>query len=584
MQDKWFASILNEESTLIGTQKSISLFIITLMLSGVITFVIPPVSASTPNSHTKEYEPAAFTWQTFNKNMNVTTFVSPDGSKDALWDLLLSAKESIYVEIYGINNPYILDLIHYIHNTRPGIDMKFLIGWNSLGYPSPNKYVANNLTLLGYEVRWTNSSDFTYAHQKFVIIDNKTTVVHAGNWAKTSFPEEGKKANREWSIAMTDVDVTGYYRSVFDYDWGRGRPYDAGTDGTGDPLSYSETGSTYPRPFATPGHFSGPMNVTPIFSPDTSLQGILYVINSARVTLDIQIPYFTNVGDGGEVDQIIDAILAAKARGVTVRVITDEEKDYLEVADILHEHGIPIVWQDTRWFSANHNKGIIADGRLVLICSINYSEGSITENREAGVIIENQEVAQWYQAVYDFDWSIADTDVQDDVNLYWEPNIPTSSSDINITVFAHALNDTPVDDVELDIKIGSGAWSNFSIIDNITMSEESDPETYYYLLDAQPDGTNITVVARILVGSTWHTGVPMVIRVRDSIGSAITTSPTTTPATTPPTTTLTPLEEFLITYGPIIAVAVVIILGGVGYSYKKGIFFKKPKRRRRRKK
>ena len=163
------------------------------MLSGFIPLLVSPVASleSTQN----DFVPAAFTWETFNKDMNVTTFVSPDGSKDELWHFLNSAKESIYVEIFGINNPYILDLIHEIHDTKPSLEMKFLIGLNSIGYYSPNDYVANNLTLLGYPVKWT-SNEFSYAHQKFVIIDNKTTIVHSGNWAKTSFPEEGKDARR----------------------------------------------------------------------------------------------------------------------------------------------------------------------------------------------------------------------------------------------------------------------------------------------------------------------------------------------------------------------------------------------------
>ncbi len=522
--------------------------------------------------------PTAFPWQTFTKDMNVTTFVSPDGSKDALWHILQSARESIYVEIYGINNPYILDLIHEIHAQRPSLEMKFLLGWNSLGYPEQNKYVANNLTQLGIEVRWTNSSDFTYAHQKFIIIDNKTTVIHSGNWAKTSFPEEGKKANREWSIAMTDVDVTAYYRQAFDYDWSRGRDYDPVADGTGTALTYTETSSTYPRPFVEPGHFSGVMNVTPVLSPDTSLQAYLYVINSARVTLDIQIPYFTNIGDAGAVDQIVDAILAAKARGVTVRVITEEEKDYLDIADILHSHGIPIVWQDTRWFTANHNKAVIADGRIVMISSINFSDGSLTQNREAGVIVEHPDVAQWFLRVYDFDWSIGDTDVQDDVNLYWEPNIPKSTSPINVTVFAHALNSTPVDDVELDIKIGDSDWVNVSIIENITKSEEGDLETYYYVIDPQPDGTNITVVARILVGSTWHVGVPMVIHVRDVLGSVMPTTSTTT--TTTPTTTPDLVQQLIAMAVPVITAVVLALV--LGFAYKKGWIRKSRRRGRRR--
>jgi len=192
--------------------KMISVFMITLMISGFIPLVMSPLISS--QNAGGSFAPSAFTWQTFNKNMNVTTFASPDGSHDTLWQFLNSAKDSIYIEVYGINNPYLLDLIHELHDTKPTLEMKFLIGWNSFGYTDPNDYVANNLTLLGYPVKWTSDTEFTYAHQKFVIIDNKTTIVHSGNWAKTSFPEYGMKANREWSIAMTDIDVTQYYRNT----------------------------------------------------------------------------------------------------------------------------------------------------------------------------------------------------------------------------------------------------------------------------------------------------------------------------------------------------------------------------------
>ena len=533
--------------------KMISILFISLMFSGIIPLVVAP-GVTTVNQISSFAMSQSFEWQTFNRNMNVTTFVSPDGSHDELWHILQSAEQSIYVEIYGINNPYLLDLIHELRITKPTLEMKFLLGWNSLGYYAPNDYVANNLTLLGYPVKWTGAGNFTYAHQKFLIVDNKTTVVHAGNWAKTSFPEDDKKANREWSIAMTDVDVTSYYRSVFDADWHNGTVYDAGIHGTGDPLVYTESSSTYSRPFSESGHFSGPMNVTPILSPDTSLAGILYCINAAQVTLDIQIPYFTNVGDAGEVDQIINAILAAKNRGVTVRVITDEEKDFEEIADILHNNGIPIVWQDSRWFTANHNKGIIVDGRMVLISSINYSEGSITRNREAGVIIENKDVAQWYLEVYDFDWSIGDCDVMNDVNVYWTPNIPTNASDVNVTVYGHMLYGDTIDEVELDVKIGDGAWSNITITANVSLSAEGDEENFFYVIPAQPDGTNITIVGRIRVDSTWHTGIPMVIHVRNTLGSTPTTS-------APPP----PIDWYQIAIFAIIAIGVIVV----------GVFLKK---------
>jgi phosphatidylserine/phosphatidylglycerophosphate/cardiolipin synthase-like enzyme len=531
--------------------KILGLLALTLMLSGFVPLVVSPVVSVSPNE--ASYSPSAFTWQTFNKNLNVTTFVSPDGSRDQLWHFLNSAQESIYVEIFGINNPYILDLIHELHAAKPTLEMKFLLGWNSIGYYSPNDYVANNLTLLGYPVKWTSDSEFTYAHQKFVIIDNKTTIVHSGNWAKTSFPEDGMDANREWSIAMTDTEITGYYRGVFDYDWNNGIDYDAGTHGTGSPLSYSESSSTYPRPFAAPGYFSGSMNVTPIFSPDTSLQGILYCISAAQATLDVQIPYFTNVGDAGAVDQVVDAIVAAKERGVTVRVISEEDYDWELVAATFHEHGIPIVWQDTRWFAAEHNKGIVVDGRIVLISSINYSDGSITENREAGVIIENEAVAKWYQEVYDYDWGLADADEMNLVNLYWNPNIPNSSAEINVTVYTQGLYSSGVTSVSLGVKIGSGSWTNHSITANVFDSAESDPENYYYVISPQADRTNITVQATVVAGGNTYVGLEMVIPVRDSIGSVITA----------PTSTAGGLGELIGQLLPYIALAIIAAIGGL---------------------
>ncbi|MHA2080579.1 MAG: phospholipase D-like domain-containing protein, partial [Candidatus Thorarchaeota archaeon] len=397
------------------------------------------------------------------------------------------------------------------------------------------------------------------------------TIVHSGNWAKTSFPEDGMKANREWSIAMTDNEVTQYYQDVFDYDWSNGFDYNATRDGTGSALSYSETSSTYSRPFATPGEFSGPMNVTPILSPDTSLQGILYCINVAQVTLDIQIPYFTNWNETGSVEQILDAIVAAKNRGVTVRVISEEDYDFEEVAGLFHEHDIPIVWQDTRWFTANHNKGIIVDGRIVLISSINYSDNSIENNREAGVIIENEDVAQWFQEIFDFDWSIADFDHIGDVNLYWDPNIPTSSSEINVTVYAHELYATGVTDVSLGVKIGAGSWSNYSINATVFESAEGQLENYFYVISPQTDRTNITVQASVHAGGIWHVGEEMVIRVRDSIGSVITTPPTT-PSTSPtptPTPTGGGIGELIAQLLPYIAIAVVAVIGAVCVKMRK---------------
>lgn len=51
-----------------------------------------------------------------------------------------------------------------------------------------------------------------------------------------------------------------------------------------------------------------------------------------------------------------------------------------------------------------HAKGLVVDDS-VLISSINWNENSPGFNREAGVIIDSPEVAEYYSSVFEQDWS-----------------------------------------------------------------------------------------------------------------------------------------------------------------------------------
>ncbi len=49
---------------------------------------------------------------------------------------------------------------------------------------------------------------------------------------------------------------------------------------------------------------------------------------------------------------------------------------------------------------------MIVDNKSVLISSINWNENSVTRNREAGIIIENEDVVQYYTDVFFYDWNL----------------------------------------------------------------------------------------------------------------------------------------------------------------------------------
>src|SRR5262249_8299951 len=51
------------------------------------------------------------------------------------------------------------------------------------------------------------------------------------------------------------------------------------------------------------------------------------------------------------------------------------------------------------------NKGFVIDSRTVVVSSQNFSPAGIYENRDAGVILESPEIAQYFGPIFDADWA-----------------------------------------------------------------------------------------------------------------------------------------------------------------------------------
>ena len=51
-----------------------------------------------------------------------------------------------------------------------------------------------------------------------------------------------------------------------------------------------------------------------------------------------------------------------------------------------------------------HNKGIVVDGKMVLVSSANWSGDGVLRNRDAGLIIRDRDIAAYYERVFRDDW------------------------------------------------------------------------------------------------------------------------------------------------------------------------------------
>jgi len=345
---------------------------------------------------------------TFKGKMRITTFASPDSSFEAVIDALNSTNTSLFIEMYSFSNPYILDVLGNL--SAKGVNINIILHRYHASYYE-NEYTywtAYELYDRGINVYWANSTEFRYTHAKFAIIDNTTVLIESENWAKSGVPKNPTYGNRGWGVVIENTELADYFLDVFFNDLAIAEPYDPSTADHGTPVSYIVQSGHY-TPIAEVETINEYAEVTPILSPDFSESLIIQLINSANESLYIEQMYIYS-----ELEDIINAITSAKNRGVDVKIILDpRSSENNETAQILIQHNISVAYANTSYygsphlFETMHNKGMIIDEKIVLVSSINWSPTSLRDNREAGVIIKNTKVAQYFTRLFEADWETA---------------------------------------------------------------------------------------------------------------------------------------------------------------------------------
>lgn len=144
---------------------------------------------------------------------------------------------------------------------------------------------------------------------------------------------------------------------------------------------------------------SNPNSIVPYFCPsDFCGQQLVQRIDSAQKTIDVAIYSFT-------LDSVSDALIAARERGVVVRVLFDSSQASSEYSEDekLAKAGIPVKRLNMER-GIMHNKYVIIDSQLVGTGSFNYSQNASQFNRENLVFISNPEIAQRFENDFEKLW------------------------------------------------------------------------------------------------------------------------------------------------------------------------------------
>jgi phosphatidylserine/phosphatidylglycerophosphate/cardiolipin synthase-like enzyme len=319
------------------------------------------------------------------------------------------------VYIYNLTSDAIVDAI--AERKKAGVDVRVM--YDSLDSQGGEQHDIKRLRRVGVKIMKAPSAAarryFTVCHQKFVVADNRTVVVGSANYAESSIPTltrpgEFKKGNREWLVRLDAAAVAEWFSELFDNDWNL-----PATRGLAGPPMVLPKGVILPRaltprpkPFDL-GKFTADRagQITPVISPINYRQEVERLIRSATRSIDIQQQYIK--AGGPDVEALIGAVRTMSASGVTVRIMVSPAfpESWKDTVDTLKHFKLIKCLRAMKLdhYKHLHNKGVLVDGKAVVVSSTNWSNNSVAHAREAGLLIRSKPIAAYYAKAFERDWS-----------------------------------------------------------------------------------------------------------------------------------------------------------------------------------
>ena len=192
-------------------------------------------------------------------------------------------------------------------------------------------------------------------------------------------------------------------------------------------------------------------SVTVFVEPNDGYTPTIKPIKSAESSIDMAVYMLSD-------KTIINALIDAEKRGVTVRVILEKKlyngkKQPERVRKRLKAAGIHVKWSNPAYFSLTHEKSFDVDHKTVVIMSLNQTYSGYHFNRDYGAIATNAGDVNEIENTFDGDWQRKYHPVTQE-NLVWSPNNATcklvrliQSAKSNLVMEAEELDDKTIENL-----------------------------------------------------------------------------------------------------------------------------------------
>jgi V8-like Glu-specific endopeptidase len=371
-------------------------------------------------------------------DMRVVAHVSPDNGWPQLETFLSKTRERLVVGMYDFGAKHIIDTI-----TAAGAPANFkkLTLAIQRGQDLSSSTKADDLTdektierlkqALGnkFESAWVkigtvNGWVAQSYHIKVAVRDRAAIWLSSGNWQSSNLPNADplhenpqskdwlQKYNREWHAIVEHAGLAKTCEAYLLQDFQQNRAA-AAVEVFEIPQLLLPGALLVPVPeeAAAPFKYFEPFDkkrrftVKPLLTPDNFHQEVLKLINGAEEKLLIQNQTFNAPADGqNALKELVDAVLTKQRAGVDVRIIFRLffPSDARENLSNLVEYGFNDKSIKVQFNC--HTKGIVVDKKLVLLGSQNWSNLGVSNNRDASLLFDDQELANYFAEIFEHDW------------------------------------------------------------------------------------------------------------------------------------------------------------------------------------
>jgi hypothetical protein len=414
----------------------------------------PELAAHRPSKPEVQYlSPEGFSLREIDDTMTITTAISPDCGFQVLEAFLEQTTSSLVIAMYDFTSGPILALFEKV--LTGDLQLQMVLDHPSL---NPTHDQSDDETVEALKERLGGRFDFNWAlvrndshvnawvfpfayHIKVIVRDDSAVWLSSGNLNNSNEPDPDKPVpkteDRDWHVVIENKQLATLFSAFIKNDFAAASSHQVDESAAmRSAISRSMlklADNTNPPPFepvaVAPAARTNvkaqtlknqQLKITPLLTPDKVnndpnqdapgqyMKQMLALMNSAQVSLDIQLQYI-EVPKGDEEGNLKTLLLAVKAlvdKGVTVRLIQNGEFGEKWAEQMLSMNDIDLT-PVMRMQPNVHNKGFIVDSKTVVVSSQNWSPSGIFENRDAGLIIESEAIAQYFGKVFNADWSNA---------------------------------------------------------------------------------------------------------------------------------------------------------------------------------